>query len=285
MTSPLRRKRPTTVPAPITAAPTALSLAGLLLVAGLASAQTQLPTFLPPIPPVGARSGDSATAGVPTPAPANTPPIAACSPDHATTKAPAKPRKAKPHDQFAAEQALVLPVQAYGQTVPESAASEYQYLVQPPGPEALYKLESESEFFVRLGQEWRDQGHKDRLVFPTEPIVSNEVYLGRAWPGYALTVEPNYVNYGRLLFEQPNYERYGWDLGVLDPPLSAGKFFLDVALLPYHAFTDPFRHFESSAGYCLPGDPVPLLLYPPECSLSGAMAEAASVLGTLAVFP
>ena len=89
----------------------------------------------------------------------------------------------------------------------------------------------------------------------------------------------------RLMFEQINYERYGWDLGIVDPPLSAAKFFADVVMLPYHAYTDPFRHFDTGAGYCLPGDPVPLLIYPPELSATGALAETAAVLTVFAVFP
>jgi len=98
-------------------------------------------------------------------------------------------------------------------------------------------------------------------------------------------VEPPYVCYRRLYFEQINSERYGWDLGLGYPLLSAGVFFWDVALLPYHAFTEPFRRYECNAGYCLPGDPVPLLLYPPELNLPGALAEAAVISLGFAIFP
>ncbi len=165
------------------------------------------------------------------------------------------------------------------------SSGEYQFLVATPSAEVLFRLESENEFQVRLEQEWRDNAHKDRLIFPEEPIISRDKYLGRAWPQYSEIAEPNFVCYKRLMFEQLNYERQGWDLGVLDPPFSAGAFFLDVALLPYHAFTDPFRTFECSAGYCLPGDPTPLLIYPPELSASGTVAEAGAILGVFAVFP
>jgi hypothetical protein len=199
---------------------------------------------------------------------------------------PAKTHKAKPHDQFADAQAPVQQVQYGAAGAADATAGEYQYLVEPPGPEKLFgKLDSEADFYERLRQEWRDLGHRDRLPFPEEPVISTDQYLGRAWPQYNVTAEPSFVCYQRLLFEQPNYERYGWDMGIIDPPLSAGKFFLDVAALPYHAFTDPCRCYECSAGYCLPGDPVPLLLYPPEASLTGAVAEASAVLTVLAVFP
>ncbi len=98
-------------------------------------------------------------------------------------------------------------------------------------------------------------------------------------------MEPNYVWYKRPLFEQKNFERYGWDLQELSPVLSAGAFFMDVALLPYHVGTDPLRCGEANAGYCLPGDPVPLMLYPPEISVTGAFAEAGTIVALLAIFP
>ena len=222
---------------------------GLLLGAGLAPAQTP-DTYLPPPP------------------------------------APLLKHKVKPHDQFADERGPVVPAQALTPGGPTDISSgEYQYLVATPSPEVLFRLESEAEFQVRLDQEWRDNGHKDRLIFPEEPVISRDKYLGRAWPQYTETAEPNFVCYKRLMFEQLNYERQGWDLGVLDMPLSTGAFFADIALLPYHAFTDPFRTFECSAGYCLPGDPTPLLLYPPELSASGTVAEAGAVLAVFAVFP
>ena len=179
-------------------------------------------------------------------------------------------------------------MQAYAPNTPSGAdvsAGEYQFLVTPPGADRLFQLEPESGFQARLQNEWRDNGHKDRLVFPDEPVISKNVYAGRAWPEYSLVVEPNFVAHKRLLFQQINSERYGWDLGIIDPPLEAGLFMADVALLPYHAFTDPFRCCSTGAGYCLPGDPVPYLLYPPEYSLTGAVAEAGAIGAVLAIFP
>jgi hypothetical protein len=232
----------------VVAAPLLAGL-GMLLWAGLAPAQTPDP-FLPPPPPS------------------------------------VQKHKTKPHDQFADQQGPVVPAQGMALGGAGDAASgEFQYLVSPPSSESIFRLESEADLFVRMEQEWRDNGHTDRLIFPDEPSISQDKYLGRAWPQYTEIAEPNYVCYKRLMFEQLNYERQGWDLGVLNPPLSAGEFFADVALLPYHAFTDPFRTFECSAGYCLPGDPTPLLIYPPELSASGTVAEASAILGVFAVFP
>ena len=55
--------------------------------------------------------------------------------------------------------------------------------------------------------------------------------------------------------------------------------------MPYHMGTQPLRHYDTGAGQCLPGDPVPFLLYPPEFSLTGAIAEAGVVVALYAIFP
>jgi hypothetical protein len=153
----------------------------------------------------------------------------------------------------------------------------------PPGPERIFRLESESALQERMRQEAKDRG--DLIVFPDEPVLSTEPYRGRHWPLRVCTAEPNHLCYGRLLFEEKNSERYGWDLGILGPVFSTGYFFKDVILLPYHLAEDPCRCYESSAGYCLPGDPVPYLLYPPNLSLTGAVTEAGAIVAVLAIFP
>jgi hypothetical protein len=136
-----------------------------------------------------------------------------------------------------------------------------------------------------MRQEARERPIPERITFPEEPIISKDKYAGRKFPTNNLRVEPHYVCYGRLYFEDKNSERYGWDLGVIQPFVSAGGFFWDLATLPYHLGSDPCRWFDSSAGLCLPGDPVPYLLYPPELSTSGAVTEVATAFLFLAIFP
>jgi hypothetical protein len=175
-------------------------------------------------------------------------------------------------------------VQPGKQRAPEEAAPEYNIRLDVPGLQRLAgQLESESALMERMRQEARARG--ERLDFPKEPILAKEPYLGRNWSPLTRVVEPYYVCYGRLLFEQKNFERYGWDLGPVTPLLSAGKFYWDVLALPYHIGTRPFQQYEVSSGYCLPGDPVPLLLYPPEISVTGLMTEAAVVTALFFIFP
>src|SRR5207249_6617940 len=105
-----------------------------------------------------------------------------------------------------------------------------------------------------------------------------ELYVARAFPRMTEQVEPCYVMHGRLLFEQRNFDRHGWDLGVFQPAVSLLVFYKDTLLLPYHCMTRPLQRYDSSAGKCLPGDPTPLLLYPPELSLTGLVGETAVVV-------
>lgn len=149
----------------------------------------------------------------------------------------------------------------------------------PPTPEELFRVESEAGFKARL----RKKAGRD-LEFPL-PCAVNQAYEVRAFPHQTEFTVPEYTCYGRLYFEQLNMERYGWDLGALSLLLSPAIFYADVATLPYHLATDPCRKCECSAGYCLPGDPVPLLLYLPEFSATGVAAEAATVAVLLAIFP
>jgi hypothetical protein len=161
----------------------------------------------------------------------------------------------------------------------------YRIPFELPGPERLFRLESESSLYARMQQEARERRPPERITFPEEPTLSRAPYYGRDWPAQKMIVEPIYVCHRRLLFEQINGERYAWDLGVFHPLLSAAIFYKDVIFLPYHIGTQPLRCYECSAGKCQPGDPVPLLLYPPELSVTGLVAEAGVLATLFAVFP
>jgi hypothetical protein len=178
-----------------------------------------------------------------------------------------------------------LPPAGPGVSAFEEKAAIQTIQLEPPGPDRLFRLESEDALKERWRQELKDTRPGDHQIYPDEPILTRDTYFGRSWQARTLYVEPNYLCYNRLLFEQINAERYGWDLGPVSTAVSPMLFFADVVTLPYHAFTDPFRCCECNAGYCLPGDPVPLLLYPPQLSAPGAVAETATILALLAIFP
>ena len=130
----------------------------------------------------------------------------------------------------------------------------------PPEPERLFRFESEMSLRGRIRDELKDFR---KVEFPSGAEVAPAFQpVPRIWPYLSVTAEPNYVCYKRLWFEQKNSERYGWDFHVLQPFISTGVFYTDLALLPLHWLTDPLRWYDCSAGQCLPGDPVPLLWNP-----------------------
>jgi hypothetical protein len=152
-----------------------------------------------------------------------------------------------------------------------------------PGLQRFTQLQSEEMLKQRMIQEARRRG--ERLEFPEDPPPPKQVIVARRWPPLREVAEPSFVMHGRLFFEQPAFERYGWDLGIIQPVVSAGLFYWDAFTLPYNWGTHPFQRYESSAGHCLPGDPVPLLLPPPEIRVSGLVAQTSALFGVFLAFP
>ncbi len=152
-----------------------------------------------------------------------------------------------------------------------------------PGDKRLFIRESEEQFWNRYRNELGKEG---RMLFIPEPtVVSTETFRPRAFQPITKQVEPAYVCHRRLLFEQPNFERTGWDLGIFSPAVNLGVFYYDFAMLPYHFWSDPHDRGECSAGKCLPGDPAPLLLYRERYSTMGMIGQAATITGLVFLFP
>jgi hypothetical protein len=100
-----------------------------------------------------------------------------------------------------------------------------------------------------------------------------------------LKVEPSYVVHRKLFFEDKNAERYGWEIGIAQPAISAAYFAKDVLLWPSHLASSLFERYDTSAGKCPPGSPVPYLLYPPEITAFGGSVGAAAIIGTALLIP
>jgi hypothetical protein len=247
------------------AARTACSLIVLIL-GGLASAQTP--------PPGTASSPYSAWPAARLDAPRPTKPAAATLTKQAQPK---QPGGVRPEDRAA-------PPPPVSET--EAPLLQATINLVPPGIETIAQsVQSDESLFERIRQENRERSPMERVVFPPDPVLTRDTYHGRKWDPMKLEVAPYYVCYGRLTFEQKNFERYGWDLGVLTPLISGSLFLWDFVTWPYQLAREPCRCFEYNSGYCLPGDPVPLLLYPVELSATGFVAEAATIVALVAIFP
>lgn len=184
--------------------------------------------------------------------------------------------------------AAVIPV-AYQQDMGgrDDERTDFQASLTPPSLERLARLDSDAKLQERIRQETRTRNRNEEVVFPESPILSRERYVGRKglWPQRQLVVEPGFVCYGKLFFEDKNTERYGWELGNFQTVLSPLKFFADTALFPLKWGADPCCPKDCSYGHCLPGDPVPFLLYPPEITPNGIIFEAAAIAALIAIFP
>jgi len=153
--------------------------------------------------------------------------------------------------------------------------------LDPPGRERLFgSRDTERELEERMRQERKDLGGGDPIQFPEKPELTTESYQTRQFAPTVCLEEPSYIVYRRLYFEEKNSERYGWDLGPIQPVISTLYFLKDVACLPHNFASFPCRRFDTNAGQCQPGDPVPYLCYPPELTWSGLLAEA-GVIGLL----
>ena len=157
--------------------------------------------------------------------------------------------------------------------------------IELPGPQRLFARDSEAQFFDRIRLEEMKKQPGRRAIFPEEPIISKEAPKERKFAMRSVLVEPNYVCHGRLFFEQPNFERVGYDLGVLQPAVGLGVFYYDAFLLPYHIWTDLHVRGECSAGKCLPGDPAPMLLPCERFSVTGLLGQSGTLIGFGFLFP
>ncbi len=175
-----------------------------------------------------------------------------------------------------------------GPQVPESAALPASAInVKPP---MIGQIPAQSELQLKQSIVAEVEQAKQSEIFRTFPDTyynefPKDPYVARTFQPSVERVDPNYVCYERLYFEDKNTERYGWDLGMIQPLVSVGEFYADVALFPYHFGTRPCQRFEADAGYCLPGDPVPYLIYPVELSVAGGILEAGTIVGLAAIFP
>jgi hypothetical protein len=185
----------------------------------------------------------------------------------------------------------------------------------PPGgrtrPEVA-RLESDDALLRRLSQElfdealkrWQEQESiRDPAIRPTPkpqqdsfqvPPLAPVSEVGKAYvtksiregyPAMRSLTEPDYVVHRRLYFEDKNSERYGWDVGIAQPFVSALYFYTDVLFWPAQLASNPHERYETSAGKCLPGSPVPYYLYPPEIDLWGVAAQAGIITGAAFALP
>jgi hypothetical protein len=123
---------------------------------------------------------------------------------------------------------------------------------------------------------------------PTRVVPEGTRYAAKT-SGYeprTARVEPTFVVHRRLHFEEKNAERYGWDLGIIQPFVSTMYFYRDTLLWPQSLVSGcVVGPWDTSAGKCKPGSPVPYNLYPPGLTITGTVAEGALITGLSWIIP
>ena len=167
----------------------------------------------------------------------------------------------------------------------------------PATREQIFQLEGDAELIRRIRNELnREQYERDDQKGPYKPDPeafsppeetssgSDLTYVSKTvnYPPRVQYIEPAFVSHRPLYFEEKNSERYGWELGIAQPAISALYFYKDVLFFPAHLASNVRERYDTDRGKCLPGSSVPYYLYPPEISLLGLSAEASAVIATAA---
>jgi hypothetical protein len=155
-----------------------------------------------------------------------------------------------------------------------------------PVREDVFRFDDDATLNARILKDLGKPGEKIPPITPISPAGTEYVSkTGQYSPTRTLLV-PNYVVHRRLYFEEVNAERYGWDAGPAQPIFSSMYFYRDCLMWPHHLASGLFRErYDTSAGKCLPGSPVPYTLYPPGLTVSGTVAEAVIVTGAAVILP
>jgi hypothetical protein len=136
----------------------------------------------------------------------------------------------------------------------------------------------------------KDPSSDPKYRFPPLPVISppGVAYQPKTinYPPAQAVLEPGYVVHRRLHFEEKNAERYGWDLGIIQPLVSAAYFYKDVLLWPNSLASGvAYGFWDTNMGKCLPGSPTPYMLYPPGLTITGSVVEGLFVTGVAFAIP
>jgi hypothetical protein len=176
------------------------------------------------------------------------------------------------------------PMQPKGAAPLDESKIDFQVRIDLPGPDILFRRDSEAQVLERIRQESTRPGGQ-RVIFPERVPVSKEPFKDRDFPQTTTVVEQGNVAHRRLFFEQTNFDRQAWEIGYLQPGISGFRFFYDTVMMPYHCGTEPLRRWDASAGKCLPGDDTPLFCYREPFSVTGLTFQVFSVAGGILIFP
>lgn len=179
-----------------------------------------------------------------------------------------------------------IPMSANGQPG-DNRDQDFMVDLEPPTPDKLFTLRGEEKLKEFIEQEYRKFDPNTKATFPPAStlVPPGVVFTGRQYPASSTETVPAYLCHQPLYFEEKNSERYGWEMGVWQPIISAANFYKDLAFLPYKMGAEHPCSCVTNAGKCLPGDCVPYILYVSPFSWKGVAYETGTIIGGAAVIP
>ena len=119
------------------------------------------------------------------------------------------------------------------------------------------------------------------------PVVQHTVGYSRDWTPLSYSWEAPQLKYNPLYFEDPQLERYGNEVCLLQPFLSGARFYATIPTLPYQMMSEgnSVCHTVYDFGYGRPGDCVPYALEVPEFSWTGALASGGWAFALVVILP
>lgn len=157
-----------------------------------------------------------------------------------------------------------------------------------PTKKEVFRLEPDALMEDRILKELNKADREENRFPPAPKLVPDDtVYEPKtlSYPSLRAEIEPGYVIHRRLYFQELNSERHGWDLGILQPAASSLVFYKDILFWPAKVASNHKERYDVSAGYCPPGTPVPLYIYPEEIDLFGFTVAAGMYTGLAFFLP
>jgi hypothetical protein len=118
-------------------------------------------------------------------------------------------------------------------------------------------------------------------VFARAGVVDAYAAEYRNWMDFSYFWMASGFCTGPLYFEEPNLERYGYQVSCLQPAVSAAHFFATIPVLPYKMVAHPPCECVYSLGYYRPGSCAPLQHQRFHLVPAAAAAESGAVIGLI----
>jgi len=140
-------------------------------------------------------------------------------------------------------------------------------------------LLSELEFDIHVDGE-------PETDFPAECYLDGSGYPVRHWHSLTYTWKASALCHKPLYFDDEQLERYGHEWGpVLQPVVSATKFYANVFILPYKMGLRTPNECVYALGHYRPGNCAPYMIDPLGFTVRAGLFEAGAVIGLAAVLP